>query len=371
MKLWYSFSKEIILSSKSWYFYIEIGMAVVLLMILLFVVPENFDNQSKEYMYVELPKTLKEKFRDSLLDEDLDETVELVEVKADSSIFKAELYETEESEIYLLDSIDALNAFSNSERVPAVHIRVNEKNQIVNTYYLQGYETQKLKNLLIVYNNRFASHKIIEEYSDNIQVRSLFQELEPLSDRQSLLPVFLTFNGSLMSLFVIAAYIFLDKNEGIIKAYAITASTVWQYLLSKIGVIILTSIVTTLVITIPIMGLQPNYPAMILFLITSGFFAASLGLYLTSFYKDIVEAFGVMYILIVILIMPNISYFTPSWDPDWVKIIPSYIMLQSFKEIISVKGNMAYVLVASLAFAVLGINIFILANHRFNKTLTL
>jgi hypothetical protein len=71
------------------------------------------------------------------------------------------------------------------------------------------------------------------------------------------------------------------------------------------------------------------------------------------------------------MIMPNISYFTPGWDPDWVKIIPSYIMLQSFKEIITVNGNMAYVMVASLAFAVLGLNIFILANDRFNKTLTL
>lgn len=346
-------------------------MAVVLLMILLFVVPENFDSRSKEYMYLELPETVKDKYRDSLLDEDTDEVAELVEVKADGSMFKAELYETEKAEIYLLDSLEALIAFSDTERVPAVHVRVNEKNQIVHTYYLQGYETQKLKNLLMVYNNRFAGHKIIEEHSDNIQVRRLFQDIEPLSDRQNLLPVFLTFNGSLMSLFIIAAYIFLDKNEGIIKAYAITASTVWQYLLSKIGVIIVTSIITTLMITIPIMGLQPNYPAMLLFLATSGFFAASLGLYLTSFYKDIVEAFGVMYILIVILIMPNISYFTPSWDPDWVKIIPSYIMLQSFKEIISVNGNMAYVMAASLAFTVLGINIFILANDRFKKTLTL
>jgi hypothetical protein len=180
-----------------------------------------------------------------------------------------------------------------------------------------------------------------------------------------MIPVFLTFNGSLMSLFIIAAYIFLDKNEGIIKAYAITASSVWHYLLSKIGVIILTSIVTSLIITAPVMGFQPNYPTMLLFLVTSGFFASSLGLLLTSYYNDIVEAFGVMYIVILIMIMPNISYFTPSWDPDWVKIIPSYVMLQSFKEIISVNGNLTYVLVASLGFAVLGLDIFILANHRF------
>lgn len=371
MKLWYSFSKELSLSSKSWYFYIEIGMAVVLLLILLFVVPDNFESNGKEYIYLDLPQVVRERYEKSMLEEDLDETVERVELEEDGRVFVASLYETEESKIYLLNSKDALDAVSEAERVPVVHVRVNEDGQITNTYYLQGYETSKLRNLIMVYHNRLAGHDVIEDYSDNIEVRKLFQDAKPLSDKENVIPVFLTFNGSLMSLFVIAAYIFLDKNEGIVKAYAITASSVWHYLLSKIGVIIVTSIVTTLIITVPIMGLQPNYLAMLLFLISSGFFAAALGLFITSFYDDIVEAFGVLYIVIVIMIMPNISYFVPSWDPNWVKIIPSYVMLQSFKEIISVDGNMAYVMLASLAFAVLGLEIFILANYRFKKTLSL
>ena len=36
-----------------------------------------------------------------------------------------------------------------------------------------------------------------------------------------------------MGFFIIAAYIFLDKKEGVIKAYAVTPSPVWKYLLSK------------------------------------------------------------------------------------------------------------------------------------------
>lgn len=370
MKLWYSFSKELKLSSKSWYFYVELAMAIILLIILLFVVPEDFDSTSKEYFYLDLPQVVQERYMKNLLEDDLDETVEEVELDADGEEYIAKLYETEEAKIHILDSKEALDAISDAERVPTVHIRVNEDNQIVHTYYLQGYETQKLQNLLLVYHNRLAGHDVIQDYSDNINVRSLYKNIEPLNDRENIIPVFLTYNGSLMSLFIIAAYIFLDKSEGIIKAYAITASAVWHYLLSKIGVIILTSIFTTLVITVPVMGLQPNYPAMILFLITSGFFAASLGLLLTSFYKDIVEAFGAMYIIIFIMIMPNISYFTPGWDPFWIKIIPSYVMLQSFKDIISVGGNMVYVMVASLAFLMLGAAIFILANYRFKKTLS-
>ena len=369
MKLWHSFKKELILSSKSWYFYIEIGMAVIFLLILLFLVPEEFSNKGKEYMYLDLPQVVVDRFKEDLLEEDIDETAELVQLEAENSIFKAELYETEESEIYLLESIEALNAFSSSERVPTVHVRVDDNNQIIHTYHLQGYESQKLKNLLLVFQNRKAGHDIIEDYTDNIVVKSLYQDSKPLTDRQNMVPVFLTFNGSLMSLFIIASYIFLDKSEGIIKAYAVTASSVWQYLMSKIGVIILTSILTALIMTVPIMGFQANYLLMFLFLITSGFFAASLGLYMTSFYEDITQAFSGIYIIMMIMIMPNISYFTPSWDPNWMKIIPSYIMLQSFKEIITVNGNMTYVLVASLGFAVLGLAIFILANHRFKKTL--
>lgn len=371
MKLWHSFAKELILSSKSYYFYIELGMAIVLLAILLFVVPENFDTKGKEYIYLDLPEVVRERYKENLLEEDIDGKAEFVEVKAAGRIFTAELYETEESKIYMLGGLDALNAFSSSERVPAVHVHVDEKDQIIHTYYLQGYETQKLKNLLMVRHNRLAGHDVVQDHMDNIVVKTMYQDIEPLSDRDNLIPVFLTFNGSLMSLFIIAAYIFLDKNEGIIRAYAVTASSVWHYLLSKIGVIILTSLITSLIITVPILRLQPNYLLMALFIGTSGFFAASLGLYITSYYNDIIEAFGVLYIVIVIMIMPNISYFTPSWDPAWIRIIPSYVMLQSFKEIISVDGNMAYVLLASLGFAVIGLDIFILAHYRFKKTLTL
>lgn len=371
MKFWYSFIKEIKLSSKSYYFYIELGMAVVLLLILLFVVPDNYDNKGEEYIYLDLPQVVRDRLRKDLLKEDLDGVSEYLKVEANKTIFPAELYETEESKIYLLDSKEALDAFSSVERVLAVHVRVNEDNQLVQTYYLQGYETQKLKNLLLVFQNRKAGMDIIENYSDNIIVRSIYRDGDPLSDRENIIPVILTFNGSLMSLFIIAAYIFLDKDEGIIKAYAVTASSVWHYLLSKIGVITITSIVTTLIITVPIMGMQPNYPAMLLFIVTSGFFAASLGLFLSSYYKDITQAFGALYIVIVIMMIPNISYFTPSWDPDWVKIIPSYVMLQSFKEIISVNGNMSYVMLASLGFAFMGINMFILANYRFKKILSL
>src|SRR6056297_2603679 len=101
MKLWYSFTKELNLSSKSWYFYIELGMAIILLMVLLFVVPEDFESKSKEYIYLDVPQVVKDRYKDNLKDEDIDEASQKVGVEADKRIFNAEFYETEESEIYL------------------------------------------------------------------------------------------------------------------------------------------------------------------------------------------------------------------------------------------------------------------------------
>lgn len=106
MKLWYSFAKELSLSSKSWYFYIEMGMAVVLLLILIFVVPEDFDSKGKEYFFLDLPQVVRDRYEKNMLEEDLDETYEQVELEADRHTLSAVLYETEESKIYLLDSMD-------------------------------------------------------------------------------------------------------------------------------------------------------------------------------------------------------------------------------------------------------------------------
>jgi len=107
-----------------------------------------------------------------------------------------------------------------------------------------------------------------------------------------------------------------------------------------------------------------------LLLITSGFFASSLGLLVSSFYKNIMQAFGAIYIIMIAMLLPNIAYFIPSWEPVWIKVIPTYPLIQGFKECIVRNGDTSYVLIASLGFLVSGLFIFIIANKRFKKTLT-
>ena len=77
-----------------------------------------------------------------------------------------------------------------------------------------------------------------------------------------------------------------------------------------------------------------------------------------------------IYLLFFILMVPGIAYFIPGWDPFWVKIIPTYPILQGFKEIILPKGDNAYPLFASAGFLAGGLVIFVLTNIRFKRTLS-
>ncbi|WP_130806247.1 ABC transporter permease [Senegalia massiliensis] len=367
MKLWHSFLKEMKLAFRGFYIYIEIFIAILLLVIVLTVVPENFSSKSEEYIYFNLPENIRENYIDGIKQLDLDNKKEVKKIKIDNKEVDVDIYETSDKEIYILNSEQQIRDISEKEQKFGMVVNMKE-NKLHYKYYIQGYEKEKLKNLYLISN--VENTEALRENVDNQDVRPLSIGEEKLTDRENLLPTFLTFNGSLMGLFIIAAYVFLDKDEGVIKAYAVTASSVKEYLLSKTMVLLLTTLVTSLIMVIPVMGLQPNYFLMILFLIATTLFSSSLGLLIASFYDNIMQAFGTIYIIIIILILPAIANMIPSWNPDWMKFFPTYHMIEVFKEIILENQDIKYILLASLGFLLLGIVLFTLANRRYKSTLT-
>ena len=368
MKLWYSFTKELKLAAKSFYFYLEVGFAIIILVIVLFLIPENFNARSTEYLYLDMPETVESVYLDALLTQDTDNTVENVEIKVKKEMISVSYYETEDKKVYVAKTkADMIKLADNEKQIGAI-IEIDDAYETNYTYYLQGYETQKLKNLfLVIHNNDMAT---LESTINEQDVRPLSDDYEPLSDREHTLPSLLTFNGSLMGMFILAAYIFLDKEQGVIKAYAVTTSPVWQYLMSKALVVTVTAIITTAIITIPIMGGRPNYPLMLLFLITSGFFASSVGLLISGFFKSMTKSFSAIFVIMIAMMIPAIAYFIPSWEPFWIKLFPTYYIIQGFSELIVKGGDTIFVLLSSLGFLVAGTLLFMWATHQHKKGLT-
>ena len=367
MKLWSSFVKELKIASRDFYFYIELFMAFVLLFVLLFVVPDKFVSKEEEFLYLDFPQvSLEQKYFGTF--EDLDGHPEIVTLKLGKDEIPAQLYENTGTKIYVLDSeADMIRLAEGKHKIGATVTMDTDDYEMHYTYYLQGNETARLKGLILILHGQ--DDEALFNTADNQQVRSLTAGNVVISDRENLLPVFLTFNGSLMGFFIIAAYIFLDKKEGVIKAYAVTASPLWVYLLSKVLVLTVTMLVTSLIIIVPMMGMRINYTILCVFLIATGLFASGLGLVVSGYYDDMVKSFGVMYLLMIGMMLPALAYFTPSWDPLWLKFIPSYYIVFGFKELF-IRGDISFVLLIALGYLVAAALLFLWAHTRFKRSLS-
>lgn len=368
MKLLSSFKKELILALRSFYFYVEILFALVLLAVVLFAIPEHTQVKQTEYIYLDMPKPAAQQVIEMMLGEDIDGRLEPATLSVGGEQFNAQLCETEDQKQYITDSEHAAITLADTQTNIGAVISIGADNGLHYKYYFQGYESQRLKNLISVIHS--ADSDALEAVYNAQDVRTLSSGYEPLNEKENALPPLLAFNSSLMGMFIMAAYVFLDKKEGVINAFAVTASSVAQYLMSKIFVILLTSVVSGLIVLAPVMGLKPNYALVLPLLLSSGFFASVLGLLLASFFKDISKAFGVIFFILIVMVLPSISYFLPGWNPGWVRVIPSDPLMQGFKESITANGDTAYALLVSLGFLVAGAALFALTNIRFKKTLS-
>ncbi len=140
-------------------------------------------------------------------------------------------------------------------------------------------------------------------------------------------------------------------------------------MLSKVMVLTATMLVTSLLIIVPLMGAQISYLLLLAFLIPTGLFASGLGLILSAYYDDMVKSFGVMYLLMIGMMLPALAYFTPSWDPLWLKFVP--VTTSCSVQGNPGPGNAGFILLIALGYLAAAAALFGWANARFKRTLTL
>ncbi|GAB6088827.1 ABC transporter permease [Spirochaeta dissipatitropha] len=341
-KLWITFLKDMKLSFNGLYFYIEAGMMVVFILIMLFVVPETFDHSQNYHVYLRGGPA-----EQQLMAEMLD--------GIDGSVQRHESRKSLE------------DAMSRDRSSIGVELSIGQEG-LDYEFVLQGYESERMKSLL----QNMIEGELLAQFSGAaaVEQRVLEPDSERLSDRQHVLPVYLTMNVGLMGLFIIAAYIFLDKDEGVIKAYAVAPVQIWQYLASKLMIMTVIGLGTSLLTVLAIVGMQVNYPLLILAVFAFNLFGSSVGLFISSFFDSMVKAMGALYLAVMIMMIASISYFMPSFNPLWMQFMPSYPMLFSFRELLLANGDVAYVLRNSLMFLLLSAVFFSMATARFKKTLT-
>ena len=91
------------------------------------------------------------------------------------------------------------------------------------------------------------------------------------------------------------------------------------------------------------MKLKPNYLLVFIFLIASTYLFSSLGLLVGSFFDTMSKAFGVLYIMMIAMMLPAFSYYISSFDPVWIRFLPTYSILEGFKGIMKGQPDMSYI----------------------------
>lgn len=342
-KLWTTFIKDVKLSYQGIYFYMEIGMAVVFILVMLFAVPENFDRTQTFYGFVE---------------------IESIKSQLTETIFDSEGYHFE-----IFESRAALEeALTDNRSAVGAHIYMEGDKPVIDLV-LQGHESESMKAFLkATIEGEFMTQ--LPNYEDRTTVTALEQAPVRLSDRANLLPMYLVLNVAFMGLFIIAAYVFLDKEEGVIKAFAVAPVKVWHYLVSKIMIMALMGLVVSTIVVIALVGFKINFALLLLTILVFNVFGSVLGLLITSFFDSMTKAMGALFFSIFVLMFGGFSYFMPAFSPVWIRFLPSYPMIFSFRELLMENGNMGYLLQNLAIFTVLSAVLFVYTNFRFKKTLT-
>ena len=343
MKLLHTFLRDLKVSYRTYYIYIEFIMALVIVAVLVFVVPENSDPTTKLFLHVESG--------------------------INSEQILTSMEKDESADITLLDSREEVVLAMEKDRSAQGAVIGETEEGMGYEIILQGYESEEIRNMMesVLLAGFKTEHP---EYTETTTVKVLDADAERLSDRINFMPILLMMNSAFMGLFIVAAYVFMDKEEGTIRALTVTPVSIRDYLLSKVGVMLFTGLLTGLITTILVAGLKVNYLHLILVLAASNFFGTALGLFIASFYDSIIKSMGALYIVIMIMAFGGISYFMPSFSPLIIRILPSYPLLFAFRETFLTRPDTAFILTTSGLFILAGALIFMAAVLRYKKTLT-
>ncbi len=397
MKLWINYKKEMVIASRGFYFYMEIFISLLILSVLMLVIPTESTAVAKEIIFPNLTAEQFEAMISKQQGEGYHERQEDVEFKLKPATITYTVVETGEQVDLVFEDTKtvAVKQYNYHDTLTGKHtktkyfvdnfedmIRISYDKKYIATemwfgddgldYYntvLFGYETERYQNIIktahgTVDFDMLASQMMIEE--ENVVY---LEPIETLNNRQNILPLALVLMNGLMGMMIIIAYISVDKSDGIIKAMAVSPIRIGSYLLSKILVVLTTVSISSAIITIPVMGMQPNYLMFALSTISMTVLSCVVGALAGTFFADLKSSYSLIMIMAIVMMLPVLSFMVPAFNPPWMKFLPSYYMLESLKETLLVSCDVPFVVATSLAMLAGSGVLFIVANKRFKKIL--
>ena len=311
-KLANTISQDFLLTFRSGHIYVILAMAAIIL-ILVFALPVEINNQAEEY------------FVDA----------------SDSGSFEQALVRlgTEPSMI-LSSEADLQTALEESQRALGVIFRGS----------LEAPEFEIIVQGNIAEENIHLLEKTLDSIIQSLRGTNqpveakttiLNEDIEPIPLNKNMIPIFMSFEVILLGFLIGAVLIFQSKQEGTLRSYRVSPGGTLIFILSKVILYDAISLIYGLVVALIAFGTAPNYLQLSLLIIASSTLMTLLGLAIAVFFTNISEWFFAGATLLIVAMLPTLSYAMPVFSPTFITWIPTYHIIFGFRDVLFGMGSAA------------------------------
>jgi len=348
-RMWYSLRRDNRINLRNGYYLVTVAVALIYLAMVLWVIPDNTTLAPTVFL---LDQT--EGARFAALAQEMGQADQVVLVESQEEI-KSSMAEFENSVGVVLGEL------AGADGLPEAKL------------FFQPYQNEKVRNLLAVSVEAELRQLYGQGWSQPTPVerqwlRGEAAEEPPPLNRQ-FVPVLLFSDAAMIGLIFIAGLIFLEKEEGTLKAYLVTPGRVWEYLLSKAFALGFLAVIFTLLLAPLSLGGGPNYPSLLSLMFASSVFASLLGAWIAVYFDNLNQFFFPAVGVMILMGLPAVAYFVPSFSPWWLRWLPTYPLIFGLREAVFPSGNPQIVLTALIILGVLALIFLLLASRAFIRQL--
>jgi hypothetical protein len=300
--------KDILLGIKDVFVILEIGFAVLIMLLLLFVFPKDIEREAMVYIYDQT----------GLVQQIIDQYSELSDMDMDM-------------EMFVNNREDMIAGITKNKNALGIIISFGDETLYKTEMLVQPYTTDammkfvetEMEDLLSIISKTYP----LNVY-ESVRITSLQEGLrDEIPFNKRILPPILMMMIGVIGLFAMVSLIGQERADATIRAFRVTPTGMWGFLLSKHLMLLMVSCITFSIIFIPVMGDFSGFLPSLLIILLTVIFGSTLGIILGSFIESPMSSIGVVILLMMVLSLPAISLFAPIFSPNWLKCIPSYYTL--------------------------------------------
>jgi hypothetical protein len=179
---------------------------------------------------------------------------------------------------------------------------------------------------------------------ENYRVEMLRPSSPPIPFNLVGIPVFIVFEVVLLGFFIVAVLVFQEKQEGVLRAYRVSPAGPLAYILSKNLLFIVLAIPYGGLLVLIGYGFRVNFLNLFILIVLSSALMTSFGLFVAVFFNNVSEWFFVGVFVLLLNMLPLISYGLSVYAPVWLTWIPSYPVVFGVREILFPTGKTGFML---------------------------